>query len=1151
MRLRRLDLTRYGKFTDHSIDFGAAVPGQPDLHIIYGPNEAGKSTATAAVLDLLFGFGKTSPYNFRHPYDTMRIGAMLETLDGPRGFARLKRPKGSLLDGCDRTISDTSLVGDLAGLDRAAYQAMFCLDDDTLEAGGRSILESKGELGQLLFSASSGLADLSRTILRLRGEADGFYKFHAHGGALARLKGELAALKDQRDQLDTAAAEYHRLVEQRDRDAELYQRAQEERGEQQRRIEAVRRSLEAFPHWEALRRARLALAAFADLPDPPAGWAVELPRLQRDDVELATRAGTLDEDIAERARQMGEVVVDETAAGLAVRVGELAGLRARHVTAALDIPERRGALARLDADIATALARLDRAGEAAPGRLVIAASLSAVLTDLIGKRSGIAEALDAATREHSGAEQRLAGAHRALVEAGGTEAAAGDDGLRAIVAAVRGSDHAVRRRTAERARDTARIKLDDHGAALRPWSGEVAELARMVVPDGSVVVRWKVALEQARRDIAQQDEALAKLAADATRTEAELGALASVLGVVSDGEAADIRAAREAAWAAHRRAFDAGSADAFEAALRRDDLVTGARLGHQADLVRSQEMMRARAMQSAERLRLEGLRVAGMARAAAVEVEIAGAVAVGMPAGMGPEALETWLARRAVALETWQALRLAEADMAAAEADAADAAVALAGALARAGVPHDPAATVPALLAVADGAIAREGERAALRAKVIDCEGELAQRSHALQSAIGRDQAWRVGWKEACTACWLGDQDPPPEPAEVAGRLAALNDLAALLQRRADLDGRIEDMLADQARFATEVEAIAGVLGIDPAAQPALEVAQRIADRVRAAQDAAAQRDEMAGQLARKRDARRELAGAESAHASRKGAMLAFFGVATLDEVAARLHQAGERDRLNAGARTAAAQMVEALGVETDGEAEAHIAGLSRDALQAELAVLRTEAEPLEARTRELYAQSRQSAHRIEAIGGDDAVARTEVRRRTILLEIEEAAGAYLRLRAGVIAAEMALRAYRDQHRGAMMTRASEAFRTISRGAYTSLTSRLEKDTEVLIAIAADGASKLADDLSKGTRFQLYLALRAAGYQEFVATRHAVPFIADDIMETFDDFRAEETFRVLGDMAGVGQVIYLTHHLHLAEIGQRVVPAARIHRLDA
>jgi uncharacterized protein YhaN len=58
-----------------------------------------------------------------------------------------------------------------------------------------------------------------------------------------------------------------------------------------------------------------------------------------------------------------------------------------------------------------------------------------------------------------------------------------------------------------------------------------------------------------------------------------------------------------------------------------------------------------------------------------------------------------------------------------------------------------------------------------------------------------------------------------------------------------------------------------------------------------------------------------------------------------------------------------------------------------------------------------------------------------------------------------------------------------------------------------------------------------------------------VPFVSDDIMETFDDFRAEEAFRLFADMAEVGQVIYLTHHPHLCDIAARVCPKAQIHRL--
>ena len=91
MRLKRLDLTRYGNFTDRSIDFGDRQQGLPDLHVIYGPNEAGKSTALAAELDLLFGIGAQSAFGFLHPYPTMRVGGLLEFASETRDLVRIER----------------------------------------------------------------------------------------------------------------------------------------------------------------------------------------------------------------------------------------------------------------------------------------------------------------------------------------------------------------------------------------------------------------------------------------------------------------------------------------------------------------------------------------------------------------------------------------------------------------------------------------------------------------------------------------------------------------------------------------------------------------------------------------------------------------------------------------------------------------------------------------------------------------------------------------------------------------------------------------------------------------------------------------------------------------------------------------------------
>ena len=129
------------------------------------------------------------------------------------------------------------------------------------------------------------------------------------------------------------------------------------------------------------------------------------------------------------------------------------------------------------------------------------------------------------------------------------------------------------------------------------------------------------------------------------------------------------------------------------------------------------------------------------------------------------------------------------------------------------------------------------------------------------------------------------------------------------------------------------------------------------------------------------------------------------------------------------------------------------------------------------------------------------------------------------------------------------MHKASRTFHDITGGEYAGLSTVLEKDGEFLVVNAASGGSKLAKDLSKGTRFQLYLALRVAGYHEIAASREIVPFIADDIMETFDDRRALNALRVMGEMAKGGQVIYLTHHQHLRDLAREACPDVTLHEL--
>ncbi|WP_284317326.1 YhaN family protein, partial [Methylobacterium gnaphalii] len=421
MRLRRLDLTRYGKFTDHAIDFGERVEGVPDLHIVYGPNEAGKSTTLAAFLDLIFGIGGQSPYNFLHPYPTMRIGGVLDFSDGPRSFGRLKKPQGSLLDGNDLPIAESAIKADLGGIDREAYRTMFSLDDETLEKGGESILASKGDLGELLFSAGAGLADLSRNLLGLRAEADAFYRYRARGGALADLKARLAALKAEREDFDTIASDYARLIATRDRASAQYDAAIQQRSELQGRLDAAQRSLNALPRLAALRAIRERLAPLASLPEPAGDWLPELPSLQKQEIELGVRLRAAEDEMRRLQDEIDAIAVDEAALGHHDTLERLEALKARHTTAEIDLPERRAQARAADLAIAAILARLERPDEVEPHRLLLGASTTGRLRELIETRSGLDAAKAAALAEQARAESHLAEARDRLAasDAGG------------------------------------------------------------------------------------------------------------------------------------------------------------------------------------------------------------------------------------------------------------------------------------------------------------------------------------------------------------------------------------------------------------------------------------------------------------------------------------------------------------------------------------------------------------------------------------------------------------------------------------------------------------------------------------------------------------------------------------------------------------
>ena len=200
MRIQRLDLLRYGRFTDTCLELPAS---NSDIHIVFGPNEAGKSTALSAIEDMLFGIPGNSRYNFLHDYGRMRIGAVLEHGGKILEARRRKGNKDTLLTSDEVPVAGGAgaLTPFLAGADQLFFTRMFSLDHDRLRKGGREILEAQDEVGQMLFSAGAGLSGLRDRLKALTAEADGLWTSRraAHRKyyqALERFDGAEKALRE-------------------------------------------------------------------------------------------------------------------------------------------------------------------------------------------------------------------------------------------------------------------------------------------------------------------------------------------------------------------------------------------------------------------------------------------------------------------------------------------------------------------------------------------------------------------------------------------------------------------------------------------------------------------------------------------------------------------------------------------------------------------------------------------------------------------------------------------------------------------------------------------------------------------------------------------------------------------------------------------
>jgi hypothetical protein len=190
MKIEQIDLKAYGHFTNRRMLLDGAAP----LHIVCGPNEAGKTTLWRAINGALFGIPETTRDGYLHGNPKLRVGLALSSRAGERLAVMRRKGRVNTLLSYDpktgaelaETVPEDRLRDWLGGLSQGLFLAMFSLDHDALVRGGAALAQGKGDAGESLFEAGAGLGSIRALRSRLDGEAEALFKPRARNSAIYR-----------------------------------------------------------------------------------------------------------------------------------------------------------------------------------------------------------------------------------------------------------------------------------------------------------------------------------------------------------------------------------------------------------------------------------------------------------------------------------------------------------------------------------------------------------------------------------------------------------------------------------------------------------------------------------------------------------------------------------------------------------------------------------------------------------------------------------------------------------------------------------------------------------------------------------------------------------------------------------------------------
>ncbi|MCA9079105.1 MAG: AAA family ATPase [Planctomycetaceae bacterium] len=134
---------------------------------------------------------------------------------------------------------------------------------------------------------------------------------------------------------------------------------------------------------------------------------------------------------------------------------------------------------------------------------------------------------------------------------------------------------------------------------------------------------------------------------------------------------------------------------------------------------------------------------------------------------------------------------------------------------------------------------------------------------------------------------------------------------------------------------------------------------------------------------------------------------------------------------------------------------------------------------------------------------------------------------------------QRALQRFEQLHRPHLLEDVGKWLQQLTAGRYRELQTSLD-DPGVIRVVDEQGQTRTPDQLSTGTREQLFLAIRLAYVVGYAREHDPLPLVLDDVLVNFDDERARETLKALQQLAQSHQVLLLTCHQRTVALGQEL-----------